>query len=46
MSKFWKNLLLFILIVACLFNIVSKLVRRYPLVDELKASAQYMLNKK
>ena len=45
MSKNWKRLLLIILILACLFNIVSKIVRRYPLKEELKASAQYMLEK-
>ena len=44
MSKVWKRILLAILIIACLFNIVSKLVRRYPLKEELKASAQYVLN--
>lgn len=43
MSKVWKNLLMIILIVACLFNIVIKLVKRYPLKEELKASAQYIL---
>ena len=43
MSKIWKKLLLAILILACLFNIVSKIVKRYPLKEELKASAQYML---
>lgn len=43
MSKVWKKLLLIILIVACLFNIVSKLVRRYPLKEELQASAQYII---
>ena len=43
MPKFWKRLLLIILIIACLFNIVSKLVKRYPLKEELKASAEYVL---
>lgn len=43
MSKIWKNLLLVILIVACLFNIVTKLVKRYPLKEELQDSAEYML---
>lgn len=43
MSKIWKKLLLAILILACLFNVVSKIVKRYPLKEELKASAQYML---
>lgn len=42
MSKIWKKLLLAILIIACLFNITSKLVKRYSLKDELESSAQYM----
>ncbi len=46
MAKIWKKLLLVILILACLFNIVSKIVRRYPLKEELKASAQYMLEQR
>lgn len=45
MSKIWKKLLMVILIIACLFNIVIKLVRRYPLKEELQASAQYILEK-
>ena len=45
MSRIWKKLLLIILIIACLFNVVSKLVRRYPLKEELKASAEYVLNR-
>ena len=43
MAKIWKRLLLIVLIVACLFNVVTKLVRRYPLKEELKASAEYVL---
>lgn len=45
MSKIWKKLLLVILILACLFNIVSKLVKRYSLKDEVQESAQYMQEK-
>ena len=45
MSKIFKNLMMFILIIACLFNIVSKFVRKYSLKEELQASAQYMLNR-
>lgn len=41
LAKIWKKLLLFILIVACLFNIVSKLVFRASLKEELETSAQY-----
>ena len=45
MSKVFKNIMLFILIIACLFNIVYKLVRKYSLKEELRASAQYMLDR-
>ena len=42
MAKIWKKLLLVILIVACLFNVVSKIVKRYSLKEEMKSSIQYM----
>lgn len=44
-AKIWKKLLLFILIIACLFNIVIKLVRKNSLEYELKSSAQYIKEK-
>ena len=42
MAKIWKKLLLVILIVACLFNVVSKKVKRYSLKEEMQSSIQYM----
>lgn len=45
MSKIWKKLLLGILIIACLFNVVSKLVKKYSLKEELQASAQYVVDR-
>lgn len=42
LARIWKKLLLFILIVACLFNVVSKLVHRISLKSELQSSAQYV----
>ena len=45
MAKIWKKLLLVILILACLFNVVSKLVKRYSLKDEVQQSAKYMQEK-
>lgn len=42
MAKIWKKLLLVILIVACLFNVVSKIVKRYSLKEEMQGSIQYM----
>lgn len=43
-AKLWKKVLFFILIVACLFNIVTKLVKKMPYTEELESSAQYMYN--
>ena len=42
MSKIWKKLLLVILILACLFNVVSKIVKRYSLKEEIESSIEYM----
>ena len=43
-AKYWKKIGLFILIIACLFNVVSKLVKRTSLKQELIQTAQYVLN--
>ncbi len=43
-AKIWKKILFFVLIIACLFNIISKLVKKIPFVEELKTSAQYIMN--
>ena len=42
LAKIWKKLCLGILIIACLFNIVSKLVKRVSFNQEILSSAQYM----
>ena len=42
LAKIWKKLLMFILIVACLFNVVTKLVNNLSLEAELLSSAQYI----
>lgn len=42
LAKIWKKLLMFILIVACLFNVVTKLVKNSSIEDELLSSAQYV----
>lgn len=41
-AKIWKKALLFILIIACLFNIVNKLVHKASLEKELESSASYI----
>jgi hypothetical protein len=42
LAKIWKKLLMFILIVACLFNVVTKLVKNSSFEDEVLSSAQYI----
>ena len=42
-ARIWKKLGLIVLIVACLFNITFKLVNKLPFLEELRTSAQYML---
>ncbi len=42
LAKIWKKLLLFILIIACLFNIVNKLVHKSSMKQEVEASAEYV----
>mgnify|MGYP004496141903 CR=1 FL=1 len=46
LAKIWKKLLLAILIVACLFNVTTKIVKRYSLKEELESSATYLEEKK
>lgn len=43
-AKYWKKIGLIILIIACLFNIVSKLVKKLSLEEQLIQTAQYVLN--
>lgn len=42
LAKIWKKILLFILIIACLFNIVNKLVHKASMKQEVEASAAYI----
>lgn len=41
-AKYWKKIGLIILIIACLFNIVTKLVQKTSLVSELQSSVEYI----
>ena len=41
-AKIWKKVLLFVLIIACLFNIVNKIVHKASMEEEVKAAAQYV----
>ncbi len=42
LAKIWKKIGLFILIVACIFNIMSKFVNKLSLKEELESSATYI----
>ena len=45
-AKIWKKVLFVILIIACLFNIVNKLVHKASLEEELQSSADYIQEQK
>ncbi len=42
LAKYWKKIGMVILIVACVFNIMNKLVHKLSLSSEMLSSAQYM----
>ena len=42
LSKNWKKIGMLILIIACIFNIMGKLVHKFSLNKEMLYSAQYM----
>ncbi len=42
LSKYWKRIGMLILIIACVFNIMGKLVNKISLNKEMIYSAQYM----
>ena len=46
LGKSWKKILLVVLIVACLFNVVSKLVKRNSFKQELIATYNYFVENK
>ena len=42
LAKYWKKIGMLILIIACVFNIMNKLVHKLSLNKEMLYSAQYM----
>ena len=44
LAKYWKKIGMLILIIACLLNIMFKLVNKVSLNSELKASVLYTYN--
>ena len=43
LARIWKKVGIFILIVACIFNIMLKLVKRISLNTEIKETVSYMI---
>ena len=46
LAKYWKKIGLFILIVACIFNVMTKFVHKMSLKSELETSATYVNQEK
>lgn len=44
LKKYWKKIGLLILIIACIFNIMNKLVHKLSLNNEMLQSAQYVFS--
>ena len=42
LAKYWKKIGIFILIIACIFNIMMKLVQKVSINTELKESVEYV----
>ena len=44
LKKYWKKIGMLILIIACVFNIMNKLVHKLSLNKEMLESAQYIFS--
>ena len=44
LAKYWKKIGMLILIIACVFNVMSKLVNKLSLNKEMIYSAEFMYN--
>lgn len=44
LKKYWKKIGMLILIIACVFNVMSKLVHKVSLNKEMLQSAQYIFD--
>lgn len=44
LKKYWKKIGMLILIIACVFNVMSKLVHKLSLNKEMLQSAQYIFD--
>ena len=45
LKKYWKKIGMLILIIACVFNVMNKLVHKLSLNKEMLQSAQYIFRK-
>ena len=43
LAKYWKKIGLLILIIACIFNIIEKLLNKLSLNKEMVSSAMYVI---
>ena len=41
-AKYWKKIAMLILIIACVFNVMNKLVHKLSLNKEMLSSAEYV----
>lgn len=46
LGKVWKKVLFFVLIVACVFNVMIKLIKRTPLKNEIESTIEYIKGNK
>lgn len=46
LKKYWKKIGMLILIIACIFNVMIKLVNKLSLKEEILKSAQYIFSEK
>lgn len=44
LKKYWKKIGMLILIIACVFNVMNKLVHKLSLNKEMLQSAQYIFS--
>lgn len=42
LAKYWKKIAMLILIIACVFNVMNKLVHKLSLNKEMLSSAEYV----
>ncbi len=46
LGKVWKKVLFFVLIVACVFNVMFKLIKRNSLKSEIESTIKYVKGNK